>query len=292
MAYGFNQSFGMGSYDPNGFQGRASGTYVKPTFFNQETGRIQNTPFVPGATQPATSTPTYQGMPPSGMDFFSQLAGLVGGGMGPAPVQAPPTAWFAGGRTDLPSNVDPQMLRVKQAFYGGPVNRLPGGIPLQQGNSVLQQMQSAPAPSRGPVRMPQPQNTQFAGQGAPGAQEPPMMRPGGAGPSSGFAPSRSFAQPASRMMPSAEYGASDTLGRSGTRISTGGGSGSSYQGPSMRRSGTRIGTAGGAGPSYSESDSMGVNSSASSPNDMFAQAQPQMRLGRFGPGRASSGRRF
>lgn len=87
-------AFGWSPTNAAGFGGRQVGDYFSGSYFNPDTGRLQGSPYVSQqvqSTAPA-ARPYVQGQPfapPAQMDFFAQLAGLVGGGA-PQGMQAPP----------------------------------------------------------------------------------------------------------------------------------------------------------------------------------------------------------
>lgn len=75
--------------------------YIRPTYFNPDTGGIQYNPYAPTPT-PVSAPPTgmAMGMPGPGMDFFSQLAGLINAQQSAqrGPVMGPTDRLAAAGR--------------------------------------------------------------------------------------------------------------------------------------------------------------------------------------------------
>ncbi len=66
-------------FEPARFNAINDRQYIQPNYFNPETGGIQYNPYAP-TPAPVAAVPTNMpmGAPNPGMDFFAQLAGLIG----------------------------------------------------------------------------------------------------------------------------------------------------------------------------------------------------------------------
>lgn len=108
------------------------------TYFNPDTGRMQFTPYAPApaAAPIPVSAPAMGGMPAGG-DFFAALAGLLGGGMGAAPMSPTSGRGFPAGstlgmmqgaeaaRAKLASDNAAKLREVQAPRLGGPGYRAP-----------------------------------------------------------------------------------------------------------------------------------------------------------------------
>jgi hypothetical protein len=114
MPYDFAQGFNpSGGYGGGGFGGRQSGGRFANVFGYDDKGAPINSQQMQQTApvqQPGPYVPNQPFAPPSQLDFFSQLAGLVGGGGPPQGMQGP--------------QMNPWSAQQAQSQYspGGPVN--------------------------------------------------------------------------------------------------------------------------------------------------------------------------
>jgi hypothetical protein len=85
MPYDFAGGFNQGQYNPQGYAGRQQGGRFAAYYGRDENGNLLTGPS--GQAQAAPAAPAAPGMNQGNpqADFFSQLAGLLGGGQGGAP---------------------------------------------------------------------------------------------------------------------------------------------------------------------------------------------------------------
>lgn len=160
--------------------------YIRPTYFNPDTGGIQSTPYVapPAAVPSIAPVSPMGGFQPGGGDFFAQLAGLLSGqsasfrpqGMTPtqsiqwAMSQGPVTGYGTGGGQGPYGGVSRE---GQQAMFRG---RGQGMAGMQFGQRGLQSRPTpsatrapqAPMAPKGPARAPT----------APGLLPPEQKMPG------------------------------------------------------------------------------------------------------------------